>query len=224
MLLPAASGCAGYLRDRLKDASEIVELSAGLSIGVEANVRATKVLQAGVGSYNGDWCGLKEGRLAAWREHRVEMGIAPFFYQELKRTSDTLLEIRHPRYGESGFEIYMNDLHLITDRGLFEFGLTANLIVLGIDLDLDGAELADFLMGWFGVDILSDDAWSRTQEELVMQVNSSDPWKRAAAVRALHRVTGKRHGYVHHTSRDEFPEEQVDAWRRWKVWLEHPDE
>jgi len=205
--------------DRFKDASEILEISAGVSVGVEANIRATKLIQVGFGSYSGDWAGLKEGRCASWCEERIEMGLSPFFFHELKRTSDTLVNIGHPAFGESSHDIYMNDLFLLTDRGFFEFGVTANIIGIGIDIACEGAEVVDFLAGWFGADILHDDAYSRSLEALVSQVNSSDPWKRNAAIRALRIRTDQVFGYEMIDAVDDFPEEQIDVWRMWKLWL-----
>lgn len=216
--LPAA-GCAGYLKDRLKDASEMVEASVGLSIGVEINFRATKVLQVGFGSYTGDWIGLKEGMPAHWREGRAEMGLSPFYYHELRRESPILVDVRSPMFGEAGYNIYLNDFYAITDRGFFELGITANLIAVGLDFAVEGAEIFDFLAGWFWLDVLKDDCYSRTLDELVDQVQSSDPLWRFAAVRGLRRRTGEDMGYVVITSKDEHSEDQIDAWRRWKQWL-----
>jgi len=53
----AAAGCAGSVKDRLKDASEVFEFGVGVSKGVAFNVRATKAAQAGIGSYSGIWGG-----------------------------------------------------------------------------------------------------------------------------------------------------------------------
>ena len=131
--LLALSGCSAYVGDRLKDASEIIDVGLGLSVGLEANARATKMFQLGIGSYSGDWMGLKEGRLALWREERSELGIAPLYFHEVFRTSDTLLDIRHPLILDPGYGPYLNDLGLMTDRGFFEVGGTVNFIVAGMD-------------------------------------------------------------------------------------------
>ena len=213
------TGCAGYLKDRLKDASEMLDASVGISVGVDANVRATKILQAGFGSYSGDWVGLKEGTPAHWREMRAEMGISPFYYHELQRKSPILVDIRHPQFGEAGYAAYLNDFHSLTDRSFFELGITFNLIAIGGDLALDGAEVIDFLSGWFGLDVLGDDCHSRPLGDLVNRVQSADPAQRFTAVRGLRWRTGERFGYVVITSKDEHTEDQIDAWRRWKQWL-----
>lgn len=220
MILLQTTGCAAYLRDRAKDASEIIELGIGLSVGVDLSGRATKVVQAGFGSYTGDWVGLKEGRFAVWHESRIEMGVSPFFFQELYRLSDTLLEIQHPILGDPGYEEFLNDYWLITDRGFFQVGATVNLIVVGVDVGFEMGEFADFVTGWFGMDLLSDDAYARTDDELLVQMQSLDPYLRAGAVRALRRRTGQNFGYILMTPVDEYTEDQVDAWRRWKAYLE----
>ena len=219
LLLPLllVTGCAGYLKDRMKDAVEVLEVSAGISVGVEANVRATKLLQAGFGSYNGDWAGLKNGRLAAWSEERVEMGVTPFYFHELIRDDlgkgdGKLVPIEHPLFGDAGFEPFMNDFYLLTDRGWFEAGITVNLICVGADLSVDLSEVFDFLAGIAGFDPLTDDAYGPDLETLVGRVNHYDSRIRAAAATNLNRRTGKRFGYVAVTPRDAFPDEQVDAW------------
>ncbi|MFH1999900.1 MAG: hypothetical protein ABIK28_09475 [Planctomycetota bacterium] len=216
-------GCS-YFKDRLKDASEVVEVGVGFSMGLDFNIRATKIAQAGFGSYSGDWAGLREGQLACWQEERVEMGVFPLYFHELNRTSGTLVNIHHPVSVESGYETYMNDLFLTTDRGIFEVGLTANVIALGVDVAFECAEFADFLLGWCGVDFLNDDCYSRSVEDLVTQVQAWSPEERAAAVRALRRRTGENFGYTTCTSRDEQPADQIQAWRQWKRWLKDKDE
>ena len=216
-------GCAGYFHDRCKDASEILELAVGDSRGFTLNLRATKVLQAGFGSYIGDWAGLREGFLCTWTEERTEFGISPFYYHEVFRKSDRVVNIRHPLLWDPGFETFLNDLFLITDRGFFEVGVTVNLVLFGVDAAVELAEAADFLTGLFGLDILSDDAYSVPAEELVKRLQSRSAWKRVAAARALRRISGRDFGYVLYTLPDEHTEAQVQARRLWKSWLEETE-
>lgn len=211
-------GCS-YFKDRMKDASEVVEVGVGFSMGLGINARATKLVQAGFGSYAGHWAGLREGSLAVWEENRVEMGAFPIYLHEVNRKSDQILDIHHPFAVEVGYDTYMNDLWLITDRGFFEVGVTANVIALGADVAFDCAEFADFVLGWCGVDLLADDCYNRDLEELVKQVQSPYPDKRVAAVRALRRLTGEDFGYTIYTDREEQPSSQVEVWRKWKRWL-----
>lgn len=211
-------GCS-YFKDRVKDASEMYEFGVGFSIGLETNLRATKLFQVGFGSYGGHWAGLREGRFATWAEERVEMGFSPLYFHELNRRSKTLLDIRHPLPYESGYGTYMNDLFLLTDRGFFNIGFTLNLLAVGLDMGFECAEIADFLIGWFGFDILSDDAFSRSLDELVVQAQSRSAHRRAAAVRALRLRTGEQFDYVIITARDEHSRDQIDVRKRWKEWL-----
>ncbi len=219
LVLLASTACSGYLEDRLKDAAEMCELSAGISVGLEGNVRATKLLQVGFGSYTGDWFGVTEGRFACWSENRVELGLSPFYFHELFRTGDPLLSISHPFPCDGGYGEYLNDFFLITDRGFFEFGLTANLIAVGVNASFEGAEFVDWLTGWFGHDLLSDDAYSRTLEELLAGMQSPNSRVRAASARAMRLRTGQAHGYIVATPKEEFTEKQIDACRRWERWL-----
>ena len=197
----------------------MVDLAMGLSIGVELNARVTKIVQVGLGSYSGDWIGLKEGRLTMWEEERVEMGLLFLYYQELYREGGSLLTIIHPHFDDQGYHPYMNDLYLLTDRGVLEAGLTANLIFIGVDAAIDVSEITDFFLGWVGMDILDDDCYSRSLEELVMQVRSRNARKRAVAVQALRQRTGQNFCYIVVTPEDLHTEEQVDAWRAWDLWL-----
>jgi hypothetical protein len=227
ILVVSTCGCAGYLQDRLKDASEIVELGVGYSKGLTLNLRATKLAQVGVGSYSGDWAGLREGCLCTWSEERTEFGLTPFLYHEVFRKSDRLVDIRHPLMWDPGYETFLNDLFLVTDRGFFEVGVTANIVVFGVDAAVELAEVADFLTGLVGIDLLEDDAYDLPPEKLVKRLQSRNAWRRYAAVRALRRVAGRDadgdrvdFGYVLFTVADEHTEAQIQCWRLWKAWLE----
>lgn len=219
LFLILSSGCS-YLKDRGKDALEIIDLSGGFSMGVEANARVTKPLQLGFGAYSGYWAGLKEGLFTTWEEDRAEMGLPFFYFHEIQRSGDRLVGIRHPLPGEQGYDEYLNDLFLINDRGFFEIGATANLIFFGLNVGLETAELFDFLSGLFTWDPLKDDCYSRELDDLILQVQSHSPDQRAAAVRALRRRTGESFDYVITTSRSDHTRDQIDAWRRWKWWCE----
>lgn len=217
-----AGGCAGYFRDRLKDASEMFECGAGYSMGVTVNARVTKLVQAGVGGYTGEWAGLREGSFATWSEERTEFGVTPFYYHEVFRKSDGLIDIHHPLLWDAGHEQFLNDLFLITDRGFFEVGLTVNTILVGIDISVELAEVADFVTGLVGIDILSDDAYGVSTDTLLKRLQSRSAWKRYAAARALRSATGLDFGYALFTVRDEHTEDQIQTRRLWKKALQQP--
>ena len=103
-------------------------MDVGLSYGVDLSARVTRAVQAGFGAYEGDWVGLKEGRFAHWYMRRAEMGVSPFFFHEIYRTSDRLIDISHPIFTTASYDEYLNDLWLSTDRGFFSVGATVNMI------------------------------------------------------------------------------------------------
>ncbi len=217
----AAGGCAGYFHDRVKDASEMFEFGIGYSMGVAVNVRATKLAQVGVGGYSGEWAGLRDGSFATWIEERTEFGVTPLYYHEVFRKSDELIDIHHPLFWDPGHEQFLNDLFLLTDRGFFEVGLTINTVLVGVDVSFELAEIADFVAGLAGLDILSDDAYSVPSDILLKRLQSRSAWKRYAAARALRRATGYDFGYTLFTVRDEHTEDQIQTRRLWKRALEN---
>ena len=152
-------------------------------------------------------------------EERSEFGVTPLHFHEIYRKSDRLVEIRHPLPWDPGYATYLDDLGLISDRGFFEVGVTANVLFFGVDVDCELAELADFVSGFFGWDMLEDDAFSVPPAELVKRLESRSAWKRYAAARALRRLTGKDYGYALYTIPEEHTEDQVASARRWKAWL-----
>jgi hypothetical protein len=212
-----------FFRDRVKDAAEMADLGVGLSYGVDLSLRVTRAVQAGFGAYQGDWVGLQEGRFACWRARRVEMGVSPFFFHEYYRTSHQLVDISHPIFTTASYDEYLNDLWLITDRGFFSVGATVNMVLVGVDAKVELAEVADFVTGCFGFDLLQDDAYSPGEEELLRQARSMNARKRNTAFRALQYRTGLDFGYVQITVPEEYPEEQVQAWRDWQAWMEGGD-
>jgi len=224
LLSLSAGGCASYLHDRLKDASEMFECGIGYSMGVTVNLRATKLAQAGVGAHSGEWAGLREGRFATWTEERSEFGFTPFYYHEVFRKSDDLIDIHHPLLWDPGYEQFLNDLFLLTDRGFFEVGLTVNALLVGVDLSFELAEIADFVTGVAGFDLLGDDAFGVPTDTLLKRLQSRNAWKRYAAARALRRATGFDFDYTLHTVRDEHTEDQIQSRRLWKRALEAPGE
>ncbi len=219
-LLLLSCGCA-YLKDRGLDLAQSVDLSLGFSEGVDVNLRATKVLQLGVGSYHAPlWFGLKDGLLDGWQEERSEIGIGPLYLHEVFRHEGSrLLDIRHPLFGDPGFREHSNDLTHLTDRGWLDVGGTLNLIFLGIDVSFRTAEFVDFLGGIADFDLLDDDVYAPGDSALEDRILSSDARIRAAAARALRLRYGETFGFRIWTAPDEMPAEQITAVRRWREFL-----
>ncbi len=220
-VLLVGSGCA-YLKDRGQDLAQSFDVAMGISEGVDVNLRVTKVMQVGVGSYHAPrWFGLKDGLLDGWEEERSEIGIGPFYLHEVFRHDGArLLDIRHPLFGDPGFREHSNDLTHLTDRGWFDVGFTLNLVFLGVDFAFRTAEVADFLTGIGTYDLLDDDVWSPSDSTLEDRIMSSDARTRAAAARALRLRYGQTFGYRVWSAPNEMPAEQITAVRRWREFLE----
>jgi len=217
-LVPALAlvltSCAG-LQDTWKDATEVFDLSLTTGGGFDLNVRATESFQLGLGSHIGDTYGLIDGRLVHVREQRHELGVSMLHWYEYRRDGrGKVLDIRHPRWGDPGFEEYSMSPHMLTDREPFDLGAGLHVGYLGFNTALHLSQLADFITGLVGYDLLKDDAFSRSREELVKQAHSLDARLRAAAFNALLRRGEDIHGYAIYTNpevRPAFQKKAVEA-------------
>jgi hypothetical protein len=210
------------MRDRGADAAQVLNLSVGWSEGLAANVRATKIAQVGFGSYRGIyWTGLKEGVFDVWQEQRSELGISLLYMHEVFRGDGaTLLDIQSPLYGDPGFREYAMDVTHDTDRGFFDVGLTGSLVVAGVDVAVRFGELADLVSGFFGVDLMTDDLYAPSDEELLRRMAGDDGRVRSNAAWALQRRHGQDFGYAAYTARGQMPPFQIAALERWREYLE----
>jgi len=210
------------LSDRGHDAAQVFDVAGGLSEGVSLNLRATKAAQVGFGGYRGlYWAGLKNGTLDVWQEERTELGISALYMLELFRADgDVLLDIRSPLYGDPGFREVSWDVTHVTDRGVFDVGLTINALFVGVDIAVKPAELVDFGAGWFGADILQDDLHAPTDEELLQRVAGDDVRVRSNAIRALRHRHHEKFGYKSYTAKDQMPAYQIRAMERWREFLD----
>lgn len=216
----AAPGCA-YVKDRGLDLAQTVDVSVGVSEGLEFNLRATKFVQLGFGGYRGlYWAGVKDGLLDVWQEERSEFGVGPLYVHEVFRgDGDRLLDIRYPLFGDPGFREIAHDLTHVSDRGLLDVGFTLNPVLFGVDLAVSPVELGDFLAGVARFDPLRDDVHSPSERELVRRLSGDDARVRAAAARALRLRTGERFGYVLYAAPEQMPPSQIQSVRRWKEHL-----
>jgi hypothetical protein len=159
--LLAPTGCANYWRARACDLADPFGLGLRLGMSVQGNARATQLVQTGIGWDMG----------AAWRWQGRdlyqaggiggEIGLAPLWHQRGmlaessgKSISDNpkvvLGRVNGGWPDRKGFDANH-------DRRLYDFGVTLQAIV-GVDVEFNPLEFADLLLGWFGVDLLDDDA------------------------------------------------------------------
>lgn len=210
-------GCsAAAWRDRAHDFSQVLEATATLGPGIAAEVRATEALQLGAGSFDGRSYGLMEGRFAAVREQRNELGISLLHTYDYRRDGTDLLDVRQPHFGDPGFERHPLSWQGEHDRQWADVGLGLHLAYVGLHATLRLRELWDALAGCVGFDPSGDDAFARPLEEVQRQALSLDATERRAAFDALLRRGGETHGYAIWTAVDVMPTAQklaVDAVR-----------
>ena len=123
-----------YPVNRVLDILDIFRLNIGFGLGYGINVRATKVLQAGVENYETVRIGLgKESGIWSPRYGIVYTEAEPF-------TAGASLAYMGGR-----------------QRGMMEVGTTVHLGIIGADAAIDLAEIADFFLGFVLIDFKEDD-------------------------------------------------------------------
>jgi hypothetical protein len=216
-LLTACS--SAHIQDSLKDLSETIELVGSISSGVQLQFRVTQVAQAGAGSTVGWKAGLKKGHLDAWYEEVDELGVSLLYMHEVFRAQGShLIDMRTALYGEPGYNAGFPEYRLYTDRNFFDIGGCFNCVFIGLEAVIRPAEIADWVTGLFGYDLLRDDCYQPSQDDLVARLRSDNARVRLNAADSLRRRTGEDYGYVHCTSGEFTPEERAAAaaWPREK--------
>jgi hypothetical protein len=145
---------ARYFQYRWHDLLDIIDFSVGAGPGFLVNVHATKACQA-IGGYSDSWrVGMRGRSYGIWRETRKEVGISLLYYQKVNRDviRGTIENQRSDEMDLDTVDTFGGD----KDRSFLGLGGTVHLGVL-VDANIRPAQLADFILGWFTVDILEDD-------------------------------------------------------------------
>ena len=170
-LLVPASGCS-YLKARWRDFTDIASAGIGPGGGLGARVEATKLIAleviaqkderfAGWRSRNYRWTESGYGILfASWRMPSIDEEPAPE-----RRWYDLFTTSRRvTRYaGRAELEDERHTFFILSrakgvkpmDALNVEVGVSA--VAVGLEFSIRPLEIADFLLGWFGVDIAGDD-------------------------------------------------------------------
>ena len=146
-----------YPLDRFLDLLDIVSLELHVGPGLYFNLHVTRALQAGIGFHGTGGLG--------WHDHRsfgvlgqAESGIvvvalgAQAYAGSMAGTSgvrttvDTLAGLHQP-----------SDRMYRELRDYWAIGQSYTLLILGSEWDVHPIEIADFFLGWGGIDILNDD-------------------------------------------------------------------
>ena len=117
-----------YLPNRVVDFIDVWRLNVGAGLGACVNLRPTKSLQIGFGSYDSVRIGLRGRRFPLWHEWSLEGGFDGMYYE----------------LGEA-------------ERGFYEFGGTVHLLFIGLDAAVNIEEALDFGYGIFLADPANDD-------------------------------------------------------------------
>lgn len=183
IFLVLSSGCAQfgtYMKDRGNDFIDCFKGQLSVGMGIEANIRVTEELQAGLGmAIMFAKAGIVGRNVVDGNDKRggflFEAGLAPLYYQidgasgpghwnELYPGRKIALGIPYGKklYVSHGdhddwHKMSIADYEKDVDKRFFEIGFSFHALLLGIDFGFDLREFADFLLGWFSVDITEDD-------------------------------------------------------------------
>ena len=145
---------AHYFLSRWYDLVDIVDFSFGAGPGFLINAHATKFAQVGFGYSDAYRVGFRGRSAGIWREKRLEAGVSILYYQKVKRERITgwVENFRSDKMDLDTAQIYANN----NDRAFTGIGATLQVLLL-VDVNVRPAQAADFVLGWFGVDVLDDD-------------------------------------------------------------------
>ena len=181
MLVLGGCGPGRYARRRANDLGDVFRfhVGAGPSLGLLANVNATRFVAVGAGEYKTNRYGVVRGRYGSWREERADLNLGIPVYGHTRITRVYGGNMRRTLSLEAftpGVKYAVHD----RTRGLAEVSANAHAGLVGIDAGIDLGELGDFLLGFAGVDIIGDD------DRIALDASSSGTaWMRAEAARGL---------------------------------------
>ncbi|MEI6234571.1 MAG: hypothetical protein WCT04_16070 [Planctomycetota bacterium] len=143
-----------YFLSRWYDLIDIVDFSFGAGPGFLINAHATKFVQVGFGYSDAYRIGFRGRSAGVWREKRLEAGVSILYYQKVKRERITgwVEDFRADKMDLDTATVYANN----NDRAYSGIGATIHALIL-VDVNIRPMQAADFILGWFGVDILDDD-------------------------------------------------------------------
>jgi len=157
----------GWLLSRCYDFVDMFGITFSNGTGYQLNVRATKLVQLGIGDIASvEKYGFYGRKFGLWQEDRMELGIGPIYWNRFKK---------HALNGGDFFQDWIphdqeyddTDTGHLNDRGWTEFGFTIHFLI-GLEVYVDAIEILDFAIGWFPsflvgypVDLSHDDLWTR---------------------------------------------------------------
>ncbi|MEO0480038.1 MAG: hypothetical protein AAF196_11195 [Planctomycetota bacterium] len=172
------SGCA-YLKDRARDAADILTLSYEETIGAKGRVGPLSIgLLAG-----GESRGLRGGALTATKDAKSndlnDQGDIGFLFggYENFNPTDKWASLRHKGYTASGALIWGAEDIIDQDRTHWPYYTEVEAVVgfgAGLRVGVNFGEFFDFLVGFVGVDLYDDDVWESLDERVALTVVDID--------------------------------------------------
>lgn len=143
-----------FFLSRWYDLIDIVDFSLGAGPGFLVNGRMTKIAQFGFGYSDSCRVGFRGRSAGIWSEKRFEAGVSVLYYQKVKRerVSGWIENFRSDKMDLDTATVYQNN----NDRSFLGIGATIHVLLL-VDVNVRPAQAADFVLGWFGIDVLEDD-------------------------------------------------------------------
>ena len=156
---------ANYLANRALDFADIFKVNLGIGFGINANVRATQIIQVG-GFYTGATkVGIAGRHVGVWNENSLEFGLPLIFYgrdveiipgagnippaRSYRQQVLWKFEDEEMKEGETYDANY--------DRHFFELGVSVQALFPAFEFGIRLKELADFLVGFTTIDLCGDD-------------------------------------------------------------------
>lgn len=179
-LLVLATGCADfktYMRDRGNDLADCFMARMGTSYGFGLRTQVTDFFRvsAGFGTYEEDWVGYlgRDSLDYCWKVYWAGLPLSIAGLCTDVRWSipceflePSLLGVNFAEFcwRDKPYPAWTATHRYMRETFFVEFGATLGLV--GFDVGFNPVEFADFLLGWFGLDIATDDArnWSPPEQ------------------------------------------------------------
>ena len=143
-----------YFLSRWYDLIDIVDFSVGAGPGFMVTAHVTKFAQAGGGWSDAHRVGFRGRSAGVWREKRKEVGVSLLYYQKVERECITgwVESFRSDKMDLDTASVYANN----NDRSFLGIGATVQAGIL-VDINVRPMQAADFVLGFFTIDVLEDD-------------------------------------------------------------------
>jgi hypothetical protein len=144
--------------DRVNDLTDVVGAEFYWGQGLLANVRGTKLVQVGVGTFDGNIASYDRRAMGVATEMRAEGGFPLYYFTTYDRKSEIGNDVFNQRVADvenPGVGKY--NLTDPQDRSFYQVGGTLAAFV-GVGVHVDFLQALDFVVGLIGLDIGKDDA------------------------------------------------------------------